>query len=216
MTSRAHSQAEVGGKGRVQRTSGAIVGLGTVSVTRVSYPVETWGTGEVWFEDERLVWHELPRTPIGTRARAHVTPTQGGADRPPPLRSTIAGKRRRAGNGSVPRAEKLIHRLQAYFGGERISFDDVELDLDGWTPFQLAVVRALRRVPYGEVVSYGDLARIAGHPRAQRAAGTFCAGNRFGIVVPCHRVVAADGLGSYGSLGLEYKKRLLALEGVAV
>jgi len=116
----------------------------------------------------------------------------------------------------VPKAEKLIHRLQAYFEGEHTSFDDVELDLDHWTPFQLAVLGALRRVPYGEVVSYSDLARLAGHPRAQRAAGSFCAGNRFGIIVPCHRVVAADGLGSYGTLGLEYKKRLLALEGVAV
>ena len=97
-----------------------------------------------------------------------------------------------------------------------MSFDDVELELDGWTPFQLAVMSALRRVGYGEVVSYSDLARLAGYPRAQRAAGTFCARNRFGLVVPCHRVVAADGLGSYGSLGLEYKRRLLALEGVAV
>jgi methylated-DNA-[protein]-cysteine S-methyltransferase len=116
----------------------------------------------------------------------------------------------------VPRAEKLIHRFQAYFEGERMSFDDVELELDGWTPFQLAVLDALRRVPYGEVVSYSDLARLAGYPRAQRAAGSFCAGNRYGIVVPCHRVVAADGLGSYGTLGLEYKERLLALEGVAL
>jgi methylated-DNA-[protein]-cysteine S-methyltransferase len=97
-----------------------------------------------------------------------------------------------------------------------VSFEDVELELDGWTPFQLDVVRALRRVPYGEVVSYGDLARLAGHPRAQRAAGTFCAGNHFAILVPCHRVVAAGGLGSYGSLGPEYKRRLLALEGVTI
>lgn len=186
-----------------------------MSVTRVSYPVETWGTGEVWFEVERLVWHELPRPPMGTRARARETPTRRGADRPP-LRSALAGKRRREDNGSVPKAEKLIHRLQAYFEGERMSFDDVELEHEGWTPFQLAVLQVLRRVPYGEVVSYSDLARRAGYPRAQRAAGTFCARNRFGIVVPCHRVVAADGLGSYGSLGLEYKKRLLALEGVAV
>ena len=120
------------------------------------------------------------------------------------------------GNGSAPKAEKLIHRLESYFAGERVSFDDVELDVDGWTPFQLEVARALRLVPYGEVVSYGDLARIAGHPRAQRAAGTFCARNRFGIVVPCHRVVGTNGLGSYGSLGAEYKRRLLALEGVTL
>jgi methylated-DNA-[protein]-cysteine S-methyltransferase len=120
------------------------------------------------------------------------------------------------GNGSKPRAKKLVQRLQAYFAGERVSFDDVELEVEGWTPFQVAVLRALRRVPYGEVVSYGDLARLAGHPRAQRAAGSFCAHNRFGIVVPCHRVVAADGLGSYGSLGVQYKQRLLELEGVTL
>jgi len=116
----------------------------------------------------------------------------------------------------VPNAEKLIDRFRAYFAGKSVSFDDVELELEGWTPFQLDVVRALRRVPYGEVVSYGDLARLAGRPRAQRAAGTFCARNRFPVVVPCHRVVAADGLGSYGSLGLDYKRRLLALEGVTL
>ena len=75
------------------------------------------------------------------------------------------------------------------------------------TPFQRAVTEALRAVPYGETVTYGELAALAGHPNAQRAAGTFCAGNRFAIVVPCHRVVAAGGLGSYGSLGLEYKRR---------
>ena len=92
----------------------------------------------------------------------------------------------------------------------------MQLELDDWTPFQLDFLRALRQVPYGDVVSYSELARLAGHPRAQRAAGTFCAGNRFGIVVPCHRVVASDGLGSYGSLGLDYKRRLLALEGVTL
>jgi len=110
----------------------------------------------------------------------------------------------------------LINRFKDYFAGEKASFDDVQLELDGWTTFQLDVVRALRRVPYGEIVSYSDLARLAGHPRAQRAAGTFCARNRFGIVVPCHRVVASDGLGSYGSLGPAYKLRLLALEGVTL
>ena len=119
-------------------------------------------------------------------------------------------------NARVAVAEKLIHRFRAYFTGERVSFDDVPLELDGWTPFQLDVVEALRRVPYGDAVSYSELARLAGHPRAQRAAGTFCANNRFEIVVPCHRVVAADGLGSYGSLGLDYKQRLLALEGVTL
>jgi methylated-DNA-[protein]-cysteine S-methyltransferase len=116
----------------------------------------------------------------------------------------------------VPNAQQLVLKLEAYFRGERVAFEDVELDTDGWTPFQEDVAAALRGVPYGEVVSYSDLAGLAGHPRAQRAAGTFCARNRFPLILPCHRVVGATGIGSYGSLGVDYKRRLLALEGVAL
>jgi methylated-DNA-[protein]-cysteine S-methyltransferase len=116
----------------------------------------------------------------------------------------------------VPKVEHLVHRLGAYFAGERVVFADVEIEAEGWTPFQLDVAAALRDVPYGDVVSYSDLARLAGYPRAQRAAGTFCARNRYPLVVPCHRVVGAQGIGSYGSLGLDYKRRLLALEGVSL
>jgi methylated-DNA-[protein]-cysteine S-methyltransferase len=105
--------------------------------------------------------------------------------------------------------------MVAFFAGERLSFDDVELDLDWCTPFQRAVADALREVSYGQTVTYGELAALAGHPNAQRAAGTFCARNRFPLVLACHRVVAAAGLGSYGSLGVDYKRRLLALEGHA-
>jgi methylated-DNA-[protein]-cysteine S-methyltransferase len=104
--------------------------------------------------------------------------------------------------------------VQAYFEGSRVDFRKVEVDVDGWTPFQLDVVRALRRVPYGQVVSYAELAQLAGYPRAQRAVGTFCARNRFPLVVPCHRVVAASGIGNYGASGVEYKRRLLELERV--
>jgi methylated-DNA-[protein]-cysteine S-methyltransferase len=110
----------------------------------------------------------------------------------------------------------LVHKLRRYFAGERVEFADVAIDLDGVTEFQQAIAGALREVPYGEIVSYGELARIAGHPSAQRAAGTFCAHNRYPLVLPCHRVVAAHGIGAYGSLGVEYKRRLLELEGVAV
>jgi methylated-DNA-[protein]-cysteine S-methyltransferase len=106
----------------------------------------------------------------------------------------------------------LTERLAAYFAGERCAFDDVALDLDGVTPFQRALTEALRSIPYGETATYGELAALAGSPGAARAAGTFCAGNRFPIVVPCHRVVAAEGIGGFGSLGVGYKKRLLELE----
>jgi methylated-DNA-[protein]-cysteine S-methyltransferase len=110
------------------------------------------------------------------------------------------------------RAHPLADRFRRYFAGERVAFDDVEVDLSWGTDFQLALAEALRDVPYGETVTYGELAALAGRPNAQRAAGTFCAGNRFPLVFPCHRVVAAGGLGGYGSLGGGYKRRLLELE----
>ena len=107
----------------------------------------------------------------------------------------------------------LGERFAAYFSGARDSFEDVELDLDWCTELDLALVEAARAIPYGETVTYGELAALAGRPRAPRAAGRLCAENRFALVVPCHRVVAAGGLGGYGPLGLEYKRRLLELEG---
>ena len=108
----------------------------------------------------------------------------------------------------------LAERLAAFFAGEADDFADVELDFD--EGFYGDCARALRAVPRGEVVTYGELAALAGRPRAARAAGTFCAHNRLSPFVPCHRVVAAGGIGSFGSLGVDYKRRLLALEHVAL
>jgi methylated-DNA-[protein]-cysteine S-methyltransferase len=105
-------------------------------------------------------------------------------------------------------------RLTAFFAGEPDDFADVELDYEDG--FYGACARALRAVPRGEVVTYGELAALAGRPGAARAAGTFCARNRLSPFVPCHRVVAADGIGSFGSLGVDYKRRLLTLEDVAL
>jgi methylated-DNA-[protein]-cysteine S-methyltransferase len=106
--------------------------------------------------------------------------------------------------------------LERYFRGVPVDFGDVEVAFDDQTPFQQSIADALRAVPWGEVVSYRDLAHAAGFPNAQRAAGTFCSRNRFPLVVPCHRVVGSDGIGGYGSLGVAYKRRLLELEGVAL
>ena len=110
----------------------------------------------------------------------------------------------------------LVERLRRYFAGKREDFRDVELEPSDWTPLQEAIYAALRGVPYGEVVTYGELAALAGRPRAPRAAGAFCAQNPFPLFVPCHRVVGAGGIGAYGSLGVGYKRRLLELEGVAL
>jgi methylated-DNA-[protein]-cysteine S-methyltransferase len=110
----------------------------------------------------------------------------------------------------------LVDRVQAYFEGAPETFADLELELDWCTPFQRRVIETLRSIPYGETATYGEVAALAGHPNAQRAVGSVCAANRFALVVPCHRVVSADGLGSYGSLGPGYKRRLLELEGVVL
>jgi methylated-DNA-[protein]-cysteine S-methyltransferase len=110
---------------------------------------------------------------------------------------------------------EVVERLQAYFAGDDVPLDDVPVDLEHETPFLDRCARALRQIPRGEVVTYGELAALAGAPGAARAAGGFCARNRLGLFVPCHRVVAAGGLGSYGSYGVAYKRRLLALEGYA-
>jgi methylated-DNA-[protein]-cysteine S-methyltransferase len=111
-------------------------------------------------------------------------------------------------------AADLVDRFRAFLAGAPVAFDDVELDLDWATPFRHALTAVLRAIPRGEVVTYGELAALAGRPGAARAAGTFCATNRFALVVPCHRVVAAGGIGGYGSDGVPIKRRLLALEGV--
>ena len=119
---------------------------------------------------------------------------------------------RLAGTDSRVGRHPVIDLLQAYFAGEEVELDEVPVDLEYDSPFFSRCAEALRAVPRGEVVTYGELAALAGAPGAARAAGSFCARNRLGLFVPCHRVVAAGNLGSYGSLGLAYKRRLLELE----
>jgi methylated-DNA-[protein]-cysteine S-methyltransferase len=113
----------------------------------------------------------------------------------------------------VKHRNAVVALVKAYFAGEDVSLDEVPVDLEYDTRFCTRCAEALRTVPRGEVVTYGELAALAGAPGAARAAGTFCARNRLGLFVPCHRVVAAGSLGSYGSLGMGYKRRLLELEG---
>jgi methylated-DNA-[protein]-cysteine S-methyltransferase len=112
-----------------------------------------------------------------------------------------------ANSGAVA---QTVAQLREYFAGRRTEFD-LPLALRG-TPFQLAVWRELRRVPYGQTVSYGELAGRIGNPKASRAVGSANGANRIPIVIPCHRVIAAGGrLGGFGG-GLPVKEALLALE----
>jgi methylated-DNA-[protein]-cysteine S-methyltransferase len=109
---------------------------------------------------------------------------------------------------------ELRHRLERYCLGDRIDFDDVPLDLPRGTEFQSRVLKVVRQVRYGKTISYGQLAEKAGYPRAARAVGSVMRSNRFPIIVPCHRVVAAGGKsGGYSSpQGVSLKLRLLAME----
>src|SRR5271157_2350225 len=103
-----------------------------------------------------------------------------------------------------------LAELDEYFAGRRREFS-FPLDLRG-TEFQLACWRALLEIPYGETRSYRDLARAIGHPQAFRAVGMSNNRNPIAIVVPCHRVIAADGsLCGYGG-GLDIKRKLLHFE----
>jgi methylated-DNA-[protein]-cysteine S-methyltransferase len=178
-----------------------------VRATCAAYVAEGWGVGVVWLERGLLLEHELPQPRTGPpRATTRVDRIEEKRTRGRPV----------CAESDTSRAQALADRFRRHFAGERVGFDDVGLDLEGETAFGCALAKTLRAVPYGEVVTYGELAALAGRPGAQRAAGTFCARNRFAVVVPCHRVVAAAGLGGYGSLGAGYKRRLLELEGVRV
>ena len=181
-------------------------------VTRHPYEVEGWGVGELWMGDGQVVVAHDPPTP-GVRFHGAVprtTPQTTPRGTPGVPTETLPGESWQDGDGFVA---ELLQSIHSYFSGERVSFADVPLDNDWATPFQAALAETLRNVPWGEVISYGELSALAGRQRAARAAGTFCAENRFSLFVPCHRVVAASGIGGYGSLGVEYKRRLLRLEG---
>jgi len=105
---------------------------------------------------------------------------------------------------------EVIRQLQAYFRGELKEFD-VPLAMEG-TAFQLRVWNELRAIPYGETISYAQLAARIGNPKAVRAVGLANGSNPIPIIVPCHRVIGSDGsLTGFGG-GLSTKKKLLELE----
>ncbi|MGW1076269.1 methylated-DNA--[protein]-cysteine S-methyltransferase [Streptomyces sp. NPDC002537] len=105
---------------------------------------------------------------------------------------------------------EALRQLEAYFAGDSTRFE-LPLRLDG-TPFQHRVWAGLQEIPYGETLSYGELAARIGAPKASRAVGLANGRNPIGIIVPCHRVVGATGsLTGYGG-GIDRKRRLLAFE----
>jgi methylated-DNA-[protein]-cysteine S-methyltransferase len=105
-----------------------------------------------------------------------------------------------------------LQQLQAYFAGKLQQFD-VPLDLSAGTEFQQSVWQALLKIPFGKTTSYGALSSSIGKPLAVRAVGTAIGRNPIGIIVPCHRVVGADGSLTGYAGGLHRKEAFLTLEG---
>lgn len=108
---------------------------------------------------------------------------------------------------------KALAEVRAYLAGKLKRFT-VPFAQSG-TEFQVAVWAALRSVPYGQAVTYGELATMAGKPQAARAVGSAMNRNQLPLIIPCHRVVASDGIGGFGC-GLGWKKQLLAVEHVLI
>lgn len=105
-------------------------------------------------------------------------------------------------------------QLLEYFEGKRKTFDKLDLLDPKGTAFQKTVWRSLLKIPYGETSSYKEIAKTIGKPRATQAVGTAIGKNPFLIIIPCHRVIKADGsLGGF-AYGREIKRRLLEIEGI--
>ena len=102
-------------------------------------------------------------------------------------------------------------QLREYFEGQRLTFE-IQLQPAWGTPFQRAVWQALQRIPYGYTSTYGDIARDIANPKAVRAVGAAIGQNPHSIIVPCHRVLGANGSLTGFAGGLDRKKHLLALE----
>lgn len=153
-----------------------------------------------------------------TRSRIVESPigplTLGGTDEFLTQLRMQDGAHAPVGIGQWPQDDRsfgdVVEWLDAYFGGERVDFD-FKLHLEG-TPFQQQVWQALGEIPYGETWSYGKLAAHIGNPAASRAVGLAIGRNPIAIIVPCHRVIGANGsLTGFGG-GLDRKQALLNLE----
>ncbi|MCF8530740.1 MAG: MGMT family protein [Candidatus Nanopelagicales bacterium] len=125
----------------------------------------------------------------------------------------VAASFRNEFDPSLPvRQRSFMHTAcREYSSGNLAAFDAIRVD-QHVTDFTDAVYRSMREIPPGNVATYGELAQRAGYPRAARAVGTACSSNAIPLVVPCHRVVAANGLGGYG-YGRDVKIALLEHEG---
>jgi methylated-DNA-[protein]-cysteine S-methyltransferase len=130
----------------------------------------------------------------------------------------LGARATRAAQAMPEEIHQLVADVQTYMTGRRVDFDSVAIDMSGVEPFQLKVYEAARAIPWGQTVSYGELAQRTGFPGGARAVGRALSRNPVPIIIPCHRVLAkghrVGGFSAHG--GVFTKERLLALEGVRV
>jgi methylated-DNA-[protein]-cysteine S-methyltransferase len=130
------------------------------------------------------------------------------------IRSLAFGAAQEPGDPAPPFVAAAVRALQDHLAGRPADLGAIPLDLAGLPPFRRRVMEILLTTKPGQTITYGDLALLAGSPGAARAVGQAMARNPLPILVPCHRVVAADGPGGFSLFGsLETKDRLLRLEG---
>ena len=170
-------------------------------------------------ENPVLYYGELATSPVGpisvALSEAGLVAVEFGKAGPDFLEHLQRSHRAQAVR-SPERAGPVLRQLGEYFAGQRDSFN-LPVDLSRSTDFQQQVLRAAARVPRGGLATYAEIARHIGKPRASRAVGQALARNPVPIVIPCHRVVAADGslTGYSGRGGIRTKAQLLVLEGVS-
>jgi len=104
-------------------------------------------------------------------------------------------------------------KIKKYFSGKKVNFNCLSrIDLSGYTEFERKVLKTLRQVKYGELISYKELAEKSGKPKGYRSVGNIMAKNKTPLLIPCHRVIKSNGeIGNFG-YGSDYKKKLLKLE----
>jgi methylated-DNA-[protein]-cysteine S-methyltransferase len=168
-------------------------------------------------DKERIYYDVLPTSPIGPVYFAFSVRGLIAIDFSDGEQAFLSRVHKRTGVRPIKsskRATEAVRQVKEYLTGKRAEFD-LPIDMRFLTDFQRAVLRAVMRVPRGEVITYGALARAIGQPKAARAVGRALGSNPIPIVIPCHRVLASDGsLGGYsGRGGVRTKADLLRLEG---
>jgi len=162
-----------------------------------------------------VVWHESDKARGGLAVTAFHLPEASKLLTAERIAADTSAEEARM---VPPPITEIIKRVQQHLAGKTQDFSDIEIDLVSAGPFAKEVYAAARKIPAGQTMSYGELARAIKHPKAARAVGQALARNPIPLIIPCHRVLAAGNrVGGYSAPGgIATKTNILAIEGAAV